>query len=138
MAMPRSILLIAALLAVITPLRADVTHVDNVALERLLRRGVPVIDIRTPEEWRDTGIIEGSHLLTFFDAQGRYDFRAWLSELAAIATPDEPFALICHSGGRSNMVSQFLDGRLGYRRVYNVPEGIAQWIAEDRPTVEHR
>ena len=138
MAMPRSILLIAALLAVITPLRADVTHVDNVALERLLRRGVPVIDIRTPEEWRDTGIIEGSHLLTFFDAQGRYDFRAWLSELSAIATPDEPFALICHSGGRSSMVSLFLDGRLGYRRVYNVPEGIAQWIAEDRPTVEHR
>ena len=138
MAMPRSILLITALLAVITPLHADVTHVDNAALERLLRRGVPVIDIRTPEEWRDTGIIEGSHLLTFFDAQGRYDVRAWLSELAAIATPDEPFALICHSGGRSSVVSQFLDGRLGYRRVYNVPEGIAQWIAEDRPTVDHR
>ena len=36
------------------------------------------------------------------------------------------------------MVSQFLDGRLGYRRVYNVPGGIAQWITEDRPTVEHR
>ena len=136
--MPRTILLAAALLAGITPLRADVIHVDSLALERLLERGVPVIDIRTPEEWRETGIIEGSHLLTFFDAQGRYDVRAWLSELAAIASRDEPFALICDSGGRSSVVGQFLDAQLGYQRVHNAPGGIAQWMAEDRPTVDPR
>ena len=144
MAMPRSILLIAALLAGgtlvagSTLVRAEVTHVDSVALERLLQRGVPVIDIRTPEEWRETGIIEGSRLLTFFDTQGRYDFRAWLSELAAIASRDESFALICDSGGRSGLISRFLDEQLGYQRVHNVPGGIAQWIAEDRPTVDPR
>ena len=132
--MPKSIFLIAMLLAGIAPLRADVTHVDNAALERLLQRGVPIVDIRTREEWRATGIIEGSHLLTFFDAQGNYDFRAWLSELAAIAGRDDAFALICDSGGRSGVVSQFLDGRLGYRHVFDVPGGIAQWIADDRPT----
>ena len=134
--MPRSIFLIAVLIAGIAPVRADVTHVDNAALERLLQRGVPIIDIRTPEEWRTTGIIEGSHLLTFFDAQGNYDFRAWLSELAAIAGRDDAFALICDSGGRSGAVSQFLDGRLGYRYVFDVPGGIARWIAEDRPTAD--
>ena len=123
------------LLAGIAPLRADVTHVDNAGLERLLQRGVPIIDIRTPEEWRATGIVEGSHLLTFFDAQGNYDFRAWLSELAAIAGRDDAFALICDSGGRSGAVSQFLDGRLGYRHVFDVPGGIAKWIADDRSTV---
>ena len=133
--MPKSIFLIAMLLAGTAPLRADVTHVDNAALERLLQRGVPIIDIRTPEEWRATGIVEGSHLLTFFDAQGNYDFRAWLSELAAIAGRDDTFALICDSGRRSSVVSQFLDGRLGYRYVFDVPGGIAQWIADDRPTV---
>ena len=100
-----------------------------------MQRGVPVIDIRTPEEWRDTGIIEGSHLLTFFDAQGRYDVRAWLSKLAAIASRDDAFALICDSGGRSGAVSRLLDGRLGYRYVFDVPGGIARWMAEDRPTV---
>ena len=103
-----------------------------------MQRGVPVIDIRTPREWRETGIIEGSLLLTFFDAQGRYDIRAWLSELAAIATPDEPFALICHSGSRSALVSRFLDAQLGYRHVYDVPGGIEQWMAEVRPTVAPR
>ena len=135
-AMPGLLLLVAALLAGGTPARADVTRVDNAALERLMQRGVPVIDIRTPEEWRETGIIEGSRLLTFFDAQGRYDARAWLSELAAIAGRNDAFALICDSGGRSGVVSRALDGQLGYRYVFDVPGGIAQWIAEDRPTVD--
>ena len=104
-----------------------------------MRRGVPVIDIRTPEEWSETGVLEGSRLLTFFDAQGRYDVRAWLSELATIASSrDDPFALICDSGGRSALVSHFLDAQLGYRHVFDVPGGIARWLAEDRPTVEPR
>ena len=135
MAMPKSILLVAALIAGIVPLGAEVTHVDNAALERLIRRGVPVIDIRTPEEWRATGIIEGSHLLTFFAAPGSYGFRAWLSDLAAIAGRDDAFALICDSGGRSGVVGRFLDGRLGYRHVFDVPGGIVRWLADDRPTV---
>ena len=42
--MPRSMCFVAVLLAGIAPLRADVTHVDNTALERLLQRGVPIID----------------------------------------------------------------------------------------------
>ena len=125
-----------ALLAGITPLGAEVTRLDSAALERLLERGVPVIDIRTPEEWRETGVIEGSHLLTFFDAGGRYDARAWLSELAAIASRKEPLALICDSGGRSGLISLFLDTQLGYRHVHDVPGGIAQWIRENRPTVD--
>ena len=137
-ATPGLVLLVAALLAGATPLRAEVTLVDNDSLEPLMHRGVPVIDIRTPEEWRETGIIEGSRLLTFFDAQGRYDFRAWLSELSAIAARDEPFALICHSGGRSALVSRFLDAQLGYGRVHDVPGGIERWIAENRPTVAPR
>ena len=108
---------------------------DNAALAGLLEGGAPVIDIRTPEEWRETGVIEGSHLLTFFDAQGRYDVRAWLSGLAAIVDRDEPFTLICHSGGRSALVGRLLDAQLGYERVHDAPGGIERWIAEDRPTV---
>ena len=130
-----STVLLVVLLAGITSPRAEVTHVDSAALERLLERGVPVIDIRTPEEWRETGVIEGSHLLTFFDARGRYDTRAWLSELTAIATRGEPFALICDSGGRSGLVGEFLDAHLGFQHVHDAPGGIARWIRENRPTV---
>ena len=97
--------------------------------------GVPIIDIRRSEEWDATGVIEGSHLLTFFDAQGNYDARAWLTKLSAIAVPDERVAIICHSGGRSSVVSRFLDEQVDFQRVFNVRKGIAEWIAEGRPTV---
>ena len=132
----RLTILVVTLFAGGAPLRAEVTHVDNAALERLLEAVVPIIDIRTPEEWGTTGVIEGSHLLTFFDARGSYDARAWLSELSAIAAPDEPIVIICHSGGRSRVVSRFLDGRVGYQHVHDVHMGISQWIAEGRPTVK--
>ena len=133
--MLRTLILTIALLAGSAPLRAEVTHVDNAALERLLEAGVPVVDIRTPEEWEATGIIEGSHLLTFFDAEGNYDARAWLSAFSAIAAPDAPVAIICHSGGRSNVVTRFLDSQVGYEKVHDVHRGISQWIAEERPTI---
>ena len=133
--MLRTLILTLALLAGSAPIHAEVTHVDNAALERLLEAGVPVVDIRTPEEWETTGVIEGSHLLTFFDAKGNYDARAWLSALSAIAAPDVPVAIICHSGGRSNVVTRFLDSQVGYEKVHDVHRGISQWIAEERPTI---
>ena len=136
--MLRPALLLTALLAVGTAAHADVSEIDNTALARLLASGVPVIDIRTPEEWRRTGIIEGSHLQTFFDREGRYDARAWLSAIEAIAAADQPVVLICHSGGRSGAVSRLLADRFHYRNVYDVPAGIARWIAEGRATVPHR
>jgi len=134
--MLRRIILVVALLTGAASLHADVTRVDGAALEELLKQGVPVVDIRTPEEWKTTGVIEGSHLLTFFDSQGRYDVPAWLAGLSKIAAPDEPVAIICHSGGRSAVVSRFLDSQVEYRRVHDVHEGIARWIEEGRPTVE--
>ena len=46
-------------------------NLDNGQLKTLLEQGVPIYDIRRPEEWRQTGVIEGSRLLTFVDAGGR-------------------------------------------------------------------
>src|SRR5210317_2107696 len=46
-------------------------NLDNGHLKTLLEQGVPIYDIRRPEEWRQTGVIEGSRLLTFVDAGGR-------------------------------------------------------------------
>ena len=74
--MLRSIALIAALLVLETPLRTDIVHVYNAGLQRLLADDAAVVDIRTPGEWRETGTIEGSHLLTFSDADGNRDIGA--------------------------------------------------------------
>ena len=89
-------------------------------LQRLRAEGVAVIDVRRPEEWRKTGVIEGSHLLTFFDKKGRYDLDEWLPAFSAIAESDQPVALICRSGNRSGKVARMLDEQFGYRQVYNV------------------
>ena len=133
--MLRLIVVAAALVAASAPLRAEVIKVDVARIEQLRAMGVPVVDIRTPEEWNDTGVIEGSHLLTFAAARGGYDLDAWAALLAAIAAPEDPVALICGSGRRSSIASRILDGQLGYEQVFDVSGGMKQWIAEDRATV---
>ena len=100
--MLRSIALCAALLVLATPLRAEIVHVDSAGLERLLAEDVAVVDIRTPEEWRRTGTIEGSHLLTFFDADGDHDIDAWLRTLDGVAGAGQPVALLLYGDFLSN------------------------------------
>lgn len=137
MAMLRPILLIAVLLAAVAPSRAEVVRIDSAEFARLVAEDVTVVDIRRPDEWRRTGVIEGSHLMTFFDAGGNYDLKAWMSKLMPVVIGDRKVAIICHSGGRSRPVSRFLHEELGYRRVYDVRDGIAGWIAAKRPTVPY-
>ncbi len=118
------------------PVGAAVTTIDNAELEKLLSQGVPIIDIRRPEEWQQTGVIKGSHLITFFDKRGNYNVRAWLEKLAPIAGKDDPFILICRTGRRTGIVSHFLDEKVGYTKVYNVQKGITDWIAKGKPVVK--
>lgn len=60
---------------------ADVVAVNNNQIKELLKSGVSIIDIRTPAEWKNTGIIPKSNLLTFFDNSGNYNFDKWQKEL---------------------------------------------------------
>ena len=46
-------------------------NVNNSELKALLAQGVPLYDVRRPEEWRQTGVVEGRHKLTYVDAAGR-------------------------------------------------------------------
>lgn len=133
--MLRPILVIATLLVASASLRAEVIKIDVAGLEQLRLKGVPVIDIRTPGEWSHTGVIEGSHLVTFADAGGRYDVDGWAARLAAIAAPGEPVALICGIGRRSSIASRILDREHGYEQVFDVVGGMKRWIAEGRATV---
>ena len=117
---------------------AEVTDIDNAELERLMKAGATVIDIRTAPEWEETGIVKGSHLLTFFDERGRYDAAAWLDKVKQIAKPNEPLVVICRTGNRTRAVSQFLDKQAGYTKVYNVRNGIKAWIASGAPVMPAR
>ena len=114
--------------------RAEIIDIDNDQLAILQASGVPLIDVRTEGEWRDTGIVPGSRLLTFFNERGQANPGAWLERARAIATPDKPVAVICRSGNRTQAVSRFLSEQAGYRTVYNVKQGINQWLREGRTT----
>jgi len=115
--------------------RAEVIDIDNAELAKLAASGVPVIDIRTAPEWEQTGIVPGSHLLTFFDERGNADPAAWLSKAKSIAKPGDPVVVICRTGNRTKALSQFLSQRAGYAKVYNVRNGIVAWGREGRPVV---
>jgi rhodanese-related sulfurtransferase len=115
--------------------RADVVNIDNVELARLAASGVAVIDIRTAPEWKETGVIPGSKLMTFFDENGQSDPPAWLTKLKAVVKPEQPVILICRSGNRTRAATQFLAQQAGYRTVYNASTGINSWAREGRPLV---
>ena len=129
-------LLFFLLLMVSLSAGAEVINIDNAGLEKLVAQGVPVIDIRRPEEWQQTGIVKGSHLITFFDKRGNYNAQAWLEKLGPIAGKNDPFVLICRTGNRTGTVSRFLDQKLGYAKVYNVRKGVTDWIAKGKPVVK--
>ncbi|MBT0963695.1 rhodanese-like domain-containing protein [Denitromonas iodatirespirans] len=128
--------LMAALAGLSFSALADTVDIDAATLERLRAEGVPVVDIRTAPEWQQTGIVPGSHLLTFFDASGEAEPEAWLARLQAIAKAGQPVVLICRSGNRSAKVSRFLTENAGYARVYNVGGGIRDWLKDAHPVVQ--
>lgn len=131
----RNIITATLLLMAAANIQAEVTNVDNDELKALLASGIPIIDVRTAPEWKQTGVIDGSHLMTFFDEKGRYDMETWLKQLSSVAGKEQPFILVCRSGNRTGTISKFLNEKLAYSKVYNVKNGIREWIAKGNPIV---
>ena len=115
---------------------ADVRDANNQDIITLMKKGVPIIDIRRAEEWQDTGVIKQSHLITFFDNKGNHNIEEWLPKLKKIVNEDEPVIIICRSGKRSGMVSKFLDEDANYSNVYNASGGMISWINSNNETID--
>lgn len=110
------------------------TNVDNAELKALLAKGVPLYDVRRPEEWRQTRVVEGSRALTFVDASGRPN-PDFLPRFTAEVDKHEPVVLICRTGNRTDILARELM-EMGYTQVYNVRHGITRWIGEGNPVVK--
>lgn len=117
------------------PVRAEIVNVGNDEFRQLVSRGLPVVDVRTAGEWRQTGVVQGSQLITLFDEQGQSDPAAWLAAVDKVAAPGKPLVLICRSGNRSGMAAQLLQQRDPRRLIYNVREGITSWARAGQPVV---
>ncbi len=111
-----------------------IEDIDNNQLQTLLDQGVTLVDIRLPDEWKQTGIIKDSKLLTLFDEKGAIN-PEFPSKINQIAPTNKPVAIICRTGNRTQIGAQMLS-QAGYGQVYNVQRGITSWIKEGRPVVQ--
>ena len=114
---------------------AEVVSIDAQQLKELIARGTPVVDVRTAGEWAQSGVVEGSRTITYFDEQGRSDPGTWMQAFSKIAQPGDDVVIICRSGARSSKVAAYLDQQKGYRRVFTVEGGVIGWKALGNPTV---
>ena len=121
-------LLVALLSACAEP---PYNNLNNAQLKAMLGQNVPIYDVRRPDEWRQTGVVEGSQLLTFADGSGRVipDF---LPRFTSLAGKNDPVILICRTGNRTSTLARHLVEQMGYTNVYNVRHGITQWIRDGR------
>ena len=107
-------------------------NVGNAQLQTMLEQNIQIYDIRRPEEWLKTGVIEGSELLTFVDEYGRV-MPEFMERLTTEVDRDEPVILICRTGSRTSTLARFLVEEKGYTQVFNVRDGITRWIGDDKP-----
>ena len=96
-----------------------------------------LVDVRTAPEWVESGVIERSHLITYFDKDFRPLKDEFIRKFSKVTGGDKnkQIVVICRTGQRSKLVAGILD-REGYKNVYNYKEGIVGWIGERKPTVK--
>lgn len=101
-----------------------------------LSQNIPIIDIRTAAEWRETGVIPQSHLITFYQEDYSYNEKAFLEALSALVKKDDTFVIVCRSGNRSMKVAYFLASK-GYTHAINISGGINEAIKNGVKTVPY-
>lgn len=117
---------------------STVKNIDTAGLLELQKQGAIIIDVRTPEEWNKTGVIPGAKRVMFMNQQIQPVENEFLKQINQIAgNSDKPVVLYCHSGGRSTRAAKLLAERNFRSTIYNLDNGIQQWLSEGKPTVEY-
>lgn len=130
---------IALLFIVTSLLFAEVRDLNISSFEKMEKNGIPVIDIRTPREWRESGIIAGSHTIMFFGPDGRYDVKSFIADLEKLGIRKKtPFILVCRSANRTRKLGDYLSEELGYENVYHLTGGILNWKRHEKPLIPYK
>jgi len=96
-----------------------------------------LIDIRRPDEWRQTGVAKDALQINMAHPHGAAGF---VQQVATELGGDRnaPIGLICRTGNRTTQMQQVLR-EAGFTQVYNIKEGMAGsaagpgWIARGLP-----
>jgi rhodanese-related sulfurtransferase len=100
------------------------------SVSEMTANGALLVDIRTPPEWTDTGVIEGAELIEF-------DFNkpdTFLPQIVAEIADGRDLVLICNSGNRTQVVADFLARQIP-NRIVSVEGGIRKVMAAGYQTV---
>ena len=133
---------LSVLLAALGPgggLAAEGTISVRDALDGVRSGALTLVDVRSPQEWRKTGLPEGAEAVTIHGPKGLPGFVAAIRERLGEGG-DQPIALICATGVRSTAASSALRAA-GFTRVLNVREGLfgnqsdgPGWLRSGLPT----
>ena len=113
-------------------------EVDSQGLQQAQRDGAVLVDIRLPNEWADTGVIQGAHTITAFLPNGRVHPEFLDSFQAVAPSPDIPVMLYCASGGRTSSLGNALIEQLGYTNVSHLSGGIVEWLGMGNETEAYK
>ena len=91
--------------------------------QEILDSDLPIVDVRTVGEWRETGLLKDAIPIEFFNEQGKYNINKFLTELHAKVDTSKPFAIICHTGSRTSMIAPWMSKELNYK-VINILGGM--------------
>ena len=104
----------------------------------LLSDDAILIDIRREEEWKETGIIEGSITSTLFNKNGTANLIQFLSDVKKNATVDTPILLICRTGRRTKVAAQYMLENTKFKNVFSISGGITKWRDKGFKTVVYQ
>ncbi len=132
----KNLFYIACLCLVLPASAAEVRDVDINQLKELIASGVTVIDVRTPGEWKQTGLVENSIPIMFFDEKRKPRPIEWMNQASDYIQPEGEVALICRTGNRSKIIGNYLIRQHGFQNVYNVKGGIVSWMKDGNKTIK--
>ncbi len=112
------------------------TKLPEITVKELVERinnsdELVLIDIRRENEWRATGVIEGSNLITDVDFVHRLNSDELKNQLI-----NKDVVLICRSGNRSGRMTNYLINEIKLNaNVLNMYGGILEWKRNGLPVI---
>ena len=91
--------------------------------QEILDSKIPIVDVRTAPEWKETGLLKGAIPIVFFSEQGQPLIDSFLKKLNEKVDTTKPFAIICHTGSRTSVIAPWLSKELNYN-VLNISGGM--------------
>lgn len=124
-----------ATVAQVAGLDAEISATD--AYELVTGDKITLIDIRRPEEWRQTGVAQGALRINMLHPKGLQGFAQEVYD-AVGGDLNAPIVLICRTGSRTSRLQPIL-AQAGFTNVKHIPEGTLGnrkkpgWIAQGLP-----